>query len=161
MSVPVKSTAQRIREFKEKQVERNGCWGWNGAINKDGYATHKALNETIAHRISYKLHKGEIPEGMCVCHSCDNPICTNPNHLWLGTSAENTADRCSKGRSAINKNPNYGDSNGMTRIADELVIQIGEEYEEERNSQRKLANKYGFSRGGIVSALRRFERDFQ
>ena len=79
----------------------NQCWSWKGYTMK-GYGMFTYKNEQyLAHRISYVIHKGPIPKGMEICHSCDNPICTNPSHLWCGTQLDNIADCVSKKR---NKN---------------------------------------------------------
>jgi hypothetical protein len=87
--------------FWEK-VEKRGdddCWGWKGHLRWDGYGRFRHMTKAVfAHRYSYELHHGQIPEGMSVMHVCDNPICTNPKHLRLGTHAENMADMKAKGR---------------------------------------------------------------
>lgn len=75
------------------------CWGWRGATYSFGYGcigTSKGLDG--AHRVSWRLYRGEIPEGQCVLHRCDNPKCANPGHLFLGTKRDNAVDRNHKGR---------------------------------------------------------------
>lgn len=77
------------------------CWIWTGASNENGYGMFQCNNSkniSIASRVSYFLFKGEIPENLCVCHSCDNPWCVNPNHLFLGTHQQNMLDKKLKGR---------------------------------------------------------------
>lgn len=90
-------TEKRFWERVNKQPD--GCWLWTGTTNLRGYGI-LARNNTmqLAHRFSYELHKGVIPDGMFVCHSCDNPPCVNPDHLWLGTNADNVSDMVAKGR---------------------------------------------------------------
>ena len=76
------------------------CWVWNGYFNSTGYGfLNVDGRKTLAHRYSFLLHKGPIPDGLHVLHKCDNPPCTNPDHLFLGTNQDNIADRVAKGRS--------------------------------------------------------------
>lgn len=109
-------TAQQEQRFRA-QVARSGddaCWPWTGRSDPDGYgriAFGNAAKGTFrahrAHRIAYALARGPIPDGLQVCHRCDNPPCCNPAHLFLGTAAENQHDCFRKGRRA------RGEANGM------------------------------------------------
>jgi hypothetical protein len=75
------------------------CWGWSGKFHDYGYgALRYKPKKWTAHRYSYTYHVGEIPNGMFVCHHCDNPVCTNPKHLFLGTHQDNMNDMLNKGR---------------------------------------------------------------
>jgi hypothetical protein len=94
---------------KFKQGEKDKCWLWEGYKDKDGYGNFQFNGSPRqAHRVSYELFVRPIPEGLCVCHSCDVPSCVNFNHLWLGTCKENQADCARKGRRSGENNPMYG-----------------------------------------------------
>lgn len=86
---------------KYQKCEKTGCWLWVSNFSKDGYGRLKFKGvTTLANRFSYALHNGAFKKDLLVCHSCDVPRCVNPNHLWLGTCAENHKDRDAKGRQA-------------------------------------------------------------
>lgn len=78
------------RDYLLSKIEIVGdCWLWSGPFDKDGYG--KAVS-TRAHRLSYEIFKGQIPDDTFVCHSCDVPACCNPEHLWLGSNSSNQLD---------------------------------------------------------------------
>lgn len=107
-----------LKFVKGKEAE---CWVWRGA-KSGGYGwffIHTGIHE-YAHRVSYQLYKGDIPNGLCVLHRCDNPACVNPNHLFLGTQGDNVRDREGKGRGADHS----GEKNGNAKLSAEQVIAI-------------------------------------
>lgn len=95
------------------------CWPWIGWFNQNGYGQikdgHKHL---LAHRVAYALNIGDIPNGMCVLHKCDNPACVNPNHLRLGTKKENNLDKVIRDRCA------KGQATNIAKITPEQVVEI-------------------------------------
>jgi hypothetical protein len=97
----------------------SGCREWQKARLQSGYGyigVHRKVK--YAHIQAYRLFRGPIPEGMCVLHTCDNPPCVNPDHLFLGTAADNSADRVAKGRQA------KGESGGTARLREWQVVVI-------------------------------------
>ncbi len=94
------SEASDVDRFWDKveMIPESTCWHWMGATNKKGYGVMHGRTR-LSHRFSYEIHKGPIPEGMLICHSCDRPLCQNPAHLFLGTHKDNTQDMVKKGRS--------------------------------------------------------------
>jgi hypothetical protein len=96
-----KRTSLKERFLQKIRNDDNGCWIWTGRIKENGYGEINPggrSSPVYAHRVSYELFKGQIPEGMYVLHKCDVRECVNPDHLFLGTAEDNTADMMRKGR---------------------------------------------------------------
>lgn len=121
------------------------CHEWGGYYTKDGYGeTRVDRRKVLVHRLEWTKHYGPIPHDKVVRHKCDNPKCFNIEHLELGTTQDNTADRVSRGRSA------KGEDNGNAI----LTIDIVNEIRESSMSQRKIAKTYGVSQS-TVSKIKR------
>lgn len=109
-----------------------GCWEWTGLLTTSGYGSWMMKRrQAMTHRISYEMEFGAIPEGMCVCHRCDNPKCVNPEHLFLGTNADNMRDKSLKGRS-------------LFKLTMDDIRNILKECESGRR-QYEIAREYGIS----------------
>lgn len=79
-----------------------GCWLWDGSVNRFGYGKASRRNRTVgAHRLSYEVHKGRIPEGLQVLHKCHVRCCVNPDHLYAGTAQDNMDDKMRRGRHRV------------------------------------------------------------
>ncbi len=154
--------------FWEKVDKSGKCWIWNAARFHNGYGTFSLHTKTtLAHRVSFLIANGSIPNGMCVLHKCDVKNCVRPSHLFIGTMADNMRDRDMKGRQAKGdrnglrlhpesrpyglRNGHYtkpectprGVNAGNAKLTDEKVEALRLEYRAGGISQDKLAAKYG------------------
>ena len=112
---------QFIARFEAKIRKTEGCWEWTASCAGKGYGQMKLPRErkqAYAHRLAYLIYKGEIPPRRGVCHTCDNPKCCNPEHLFLGTSHDNHMDMVSKSRHLA------GAKNGSAKLTESEVLQI-------------------------------------
>lgn len=151
-------TVKRIARAGQSLIERfieqyipvteSGCWLWTGAKARGDYGVINKDNKLVrAHRVSYMLFKGKIPDGLMVLHKCDIPDCVNPEHLFLGTAMDNTHDMIKKGRQSVMKGENHYKS--ILNRDDIKII---------RNSHKKvkeLAEEYGVAPGTIYNVLQR------
>lgn len=116
---------KRIKLFHSsyKINRETECWEWTKSLSKDGYGQLQIPRYKFwyAHTFSYYLYNGLIPEGLCVCHECDNPKCANPEHLFIGTRADNTRDMVEKGRKA--KVPK-GEKHWKSKLTETEVLEI-------------------------------------
>lgn len=134
-------TAETRFWLKVRRTET--CWLWSGAKDEIGRPAFVWNGKTgRAHRFSWALHHGPIPKGLEVCHHCDNPRCVNPEHLFLGTHAENMQDCGRKGRQRGNRGMFFGERHPMHKLTtdDVNVIRL-----RRGESARKLADEFGVS----------------
>lgn len=151
----------RNRPFEEWSVPGPGCWEWNGYRNPQGYGKFR---KRLAHRVAWEREHGPIPPGMHVCHHCDNPACVRPNHLFLGTAADNHADKSAKGR--VRNGFSYASGANLEalrravgrpgeparKISDSDVIEI-RQLRAAGWSQRSIGQKFGVAQNTISLIL--------
>jgi hypothetical protein len=127
-----------VERFWSNVRKTDHCWEWTACLSQDGYGHFGAVafKEKRAHRVAWTLANGPITGGLQVCHKCDNPKCVNPEHLFLGTQADNMQDAARKGHR------NLGELNTHSRLTKEQVISIRAEFAN-GETQKALARKYG------------------
>jgi len=131
------------KRFWMRVEKHEGCWRWTGMLSWNGYGrfmlTESGRRREAAHRVSWRIHYGNIPSGMSVLHRCDNPCCVNPAHLFLGTAADNAADKVAKGRQARRA------SHGRTKLSEADVAKIRWYLERGLDTQVAIGRLFGVS----------------
>jgi len=133
---PAVRLERRVAKFHSRHSLAGDCWVWKGARTTLGYGCFSWRGkQQLAHRVSWIIHNGVIPQGMCVLHRCDNPPCVNPGHLFIGTKKDNTHDCMSKNRFAV------GERKPESKLTEAEVLAIRASAER----GRRLAERYGVS----------------
>lgn len=134
----------------------SGCWEWTGS-KRNGYGriivgsrVDGTRKSECVHRLSYELNFGKIPDGMEVCHKCDNPSCINPDHLFLGTRQDNVDDRERKGRNIVFT----GEEQPRSKLTKKAVKDARWEHAYHGASFESLARKYGVSKKTMQNAVK-------
>lgn len=142
------------------KVDKQGpddCWVWLACTDGAGYGRINqggGQNKMVfAHRVSWKLHYGPIPEGMCVLHGCDVPGCVNPGHLFLGTRTDNMRDSISRGRN-LPKGFCAGEQSPVARLTWTQVDEIRSRYAQGGITQKALGKEFGVHEETIGSIIR-------
>lgn len=153
--------------FWSKVQRGDGCWLWTAAMRWNGYGVFGFGKRVVgAHRVAWELTNGPIPDRMCVCHRCDNRRCVRPEHLFLGTQAENLADMRAKKRQRGGAGEHNGTKTHPERIArgealpfskltEKAVREIRAHYARGGISMGALGRKYGVNQPAIMKVLRR------
>lgn len=133
------------------------CWEWQAGSHTRGYGAFGAAGLNLrAHRVSHSIVNGPIPDGLCVCHSCDNPPCCNPAHLWLGTMRDNTLDMAKKGRHGMVVRPELvwrGEKATNAVLNDNIVRELRRLYKTGKYTYKHLSIMFGVGRGTVYRAI--------
>lgn len=153
--------------FLKKVQKTDSCWLWAASKNNWGYGQFNMNGKMQrSHRVSYELFIGEIPDGLFVCHSCDTPACVNPDHLWIGSHADNTRDKMKKGRhvSAVgekhwsrtqSEKVPRGEEHSNSKLTETQVLKIREKYATGKYSHRGLGKEFDVDSATIGRIIRR------
>lgn len=145
--------AAHLTNYTEDKV--SGCWLWLGGVSSDGYGKVKHERKTWrAHRLFYTLLVGAIPDSLLVCHKCDNPLCVNPEHLFVGTHLDNERDKDAKSRRPPSPSVTHphkllrGEAHHKSKLTSEAVVDI----RTGGKPSRFYAEKYGVSMSAVQRA---------
>lgn len=136
----VHTIEHQIEAFWDKvkiTADDNQCWEWTAAKDRKGYGVTRIIKKTAAHRFAWIFPDYVIPDGMYILHSCDNPSCCNPKHLFLGTAQDNMDDKVKKGRQP------RADSHPRRKLSSSKVIEIRRRYANGETSFSRMAKEYG------------------
>lgn len=158
---PGMTAEETFTHFMGHVPPESGCWAWPMSTDTYGYgivyiSSGGTRRRAKAHRLSYQMHNGPIPDGLVVRHSCDNPRCCQPQHLLVGTMADNTGDMLSRKRHSHGSSHNVprGERHTQAKLTESEVIQIRRLSQQGLTAQA-LADRFGVSRGHVAHILRR------
>lgn len=144
--------SRRFWSFVDRKSNPNGCWEWTGFRDVNGYGVFGFRRGSHrAHRLSFLLHVGPIGENLFVCHTCDNPCCINPGHMWLGTPHENTTDMIRKDRDNFGRS---GEAHHAAKLNRLQVEEIKKRHSVDGVMQKDLAEEYGIGRMQVSRIVR-------
>ena len=146
----LKSILTRLKEYSKEAS--SGCIEWQKRKNDCGYGTISYRSKSwLAHRLKWTLERGEIPDGMNVCHTCDNPACINIEHLFLGTQADNVSDMITKGRGCSPGHQGEKHHNAILSADDVAYIrgELANRKHGKDGTNGRLARKFGVSEATI------------
>lgn len=169
-------TAERVRDLFPSRGE--GCWEWTGGRNPSGYGrVQLGSNWYLAHRVAWVLANGSIPEGMFICHHCDNPPCVRPDHLFVGTAKDNSHDMAAKGRGCSGEKAIYrryphlvprgdnhpqrrrpeivlrGEQRPWAKYTREKVLEVRRLFHEDKVSRKDIAARLGIPYNTVVGMI--------
>lgn len=151
-------TKQTLDRFWDKVDKSGSCWFFrNGAVRQD-YGVFRLDGKNIkSHIASWIIHYGPVPDGLCVCHKCDNRSCVKPDHLFIGTQSDNIKDAVAKGRITVPHvgNTKRGTSRNNTKLNDVSVRKIRERFKTHTGSYEELGQNFGVSAGTIWNIIHR------